>query len=366
MGHLRRGCSGLLCALALCVVATLSSAAAAWAIAPPVTFGYTGGQQTYTVPSGVVAVGVGVQGAWGGQNNNVGQNGEGITGYLMVTPGQSLFAEVGQNGSYHGGATFGGGGASGKPPPVLAGGTDDYASSGGGASDVRSCSLTATSCAGGGTSLGSRLIVAAGGGGYGGGGNAAAPTCSGPDGPGSADNHQTNLPSALPGGPPPVLTAAGIVIPGFASDQHSTVMDIGGTIDAAFGSSTAGAGGVLAGCSSGSLTFSDSVAGGSGWDRAAAPAATLAACRRSAAWAALGRSARTPARAAAAAVATSAAGAVRPATTSAWPARAAPATQPARARVAPAARASPPPRCCSRGPPVCSRTSARCSSGSSQ
>ena len=83
--------------------------------------------------------------------------------------------------------------------------------------------------------------------------------------PGTADNHQTNLPNALPGGPAPVVTAAGIVIPGFASDNHSSVMTINGTTDAAMGSATAGAGGVLAGCSSGaSITYSNSVAGRSG------------------------------------------------------------------------------------------------------
>ena len=156
-----------------------------------------------------MAVGVAVQGAWGGEDNGVGQQGEGITGYLTVAPGQSLFAEVGQNGSYNGGATFGGGGAAGKPPPTISGGLGEYASSGGGASDVRACSIHAASCPGGGTSLGSRLIVAAGGGGFGGGGNGNSPTCSGPVMPGTADNHQTNLPNALAGGPAPVLTAAG-------------------------------------------------------------------------------------------------------------------------------------------------------------
>ena len=272
MGHPDRLARILPLALMLAVAAMLAAAGTASAIAPPKIFSYSGGQQTYTVPRGVVAVGVAVQGAWGGEDNGIGQQGEGITGYLSVTPGQSLFAEVGQNGSYNGGATFGGGGAAGKPPPTVSGGLGEYASSGGGASDVRTCSIHAASCPGGGTSLHSRLIVAAGGGGFGGGGNSNSPTCAGPVMPGTADNHQTNLPHALSGGPAPVLTAAGIVVPGFASDQHSSVVTINGTTDAAFGTFHPGAGGVLAGCSSGggnpTITYSNSVGGhaGSGAD----------------------------------------------------------------------------------------------------
>lgn len=268
MGHRYQLARILPLALMLAVAAMLAAAGTASAIAPPTILSYTGGEQTYTAPTGVVAVGVAVQGAWGGEDNGVGQQGEGITGYLTVTPGQSLFAEVGQNGSYNGGATFGGGGAAGKPPPTISGGLGEYANSGGGASDVRACSIHAASCPGGGTSVGSRLIVAGGGGGFGGGGNGNSPTCAGPVMPGTADNHQTNLPNALQGGPAPVLTAAGIVVPGFASDQHSSVMTINGTTDAAFGSASAGAGGVLAGCSSGggnpTITYSNSVSGSPG------------------------------------------------------------------------------------------------------
>lgn len=248
----------------------LATAAPASAIAPSTTFSYTDGEQSYTIPSGVVAVGIAVQGAWGGEDTNgPGQAGEGVTGYLSVTPGETLFAEVGQQGSYNGGATFGGGGAAGSPPPTVSGGIGEYASSGGGASDVRTCSLHATSCSDGGASLGSRLIVAAGGGGTDGGGNGYSPTCSGPLMPGGANNDQTSLPGALPGGPAPVITPAGIVIPGFASNDSSTVTTTyAGTSNAGFGSSSGGAGGVLAGCSSGggnpTITYSDSVAGSAG------------------------------------------------------------------------------------------------------
>jgi hypothetical protein len=85
---------------------------------------------------------------------------------------------------------------------------------------------------------------------------------------GGADN-----PQPLPGGSAgagalPVATAAGIVIPGFATADHHSVMIVSGTTDAGFGTSFAGAGGVLSGCSSGggnpTITYSDSVAGSSG------------------------------------------------------------------------------------------------------
>jgi hypothetical protein len=273
-------------------VAALVLPAAASAISAPTTLSYTSGEQAYVVPSGVVAVGIAVQGAWGGlDTNGPGQAGEGITGYLSVTPGQTLFGEVGQQGAYNGGATFGGGGAAGHPPPTLSGGIGEFASSGGGASDVRTCSMNAMSCPAGGTSSDSRLIVAAGGGGTDGGGNGNAPTCSGPLMPGGADNPQTSLPGALPGGPAPVITAAGVVVPGFASNDSSTVTTTyAGTSNAGFGGATAGSGGVLSGCSSGggnpTLTFSDSVAGspgsgpsgGAGGDASGLPAFTGMGC----------------------------------------------------------------------------------------
>ncbi len=266
MGHRDQVARILPLALTLAFAVMLTAAGTAWAIAPLTILSYTGGEQAYTVPSGVVAVGVAVQGAWGGEGSasGINQPGAGIEGYLNVAPGQSLFAEVGQNGSYGGGATFGGGGAAGKPPPTVANANGVDASSGGGASDVRTCSVQAASCPGGGTSLASRLIVAGGGGGWSGSGNASAPTCAGPIASAGAANNAQQLPTGNPGGPLPVITAAGIVIPGFASENHPSVMTINGSTDAAFGSSSAGAGGVLAGCSSGALTFSNSVAGSPG------------------------------------------------------------------------------------------------------
>jgi len=90
------------------------------AMASPETFDSTGSEQAYTVPSGVLLEGVLVQGAWGGSTDPQPPASQGIfaagatlQGYLPTTPGQTLYAEVGQNGTAGGGPTFGGGGAAG-------------------------------------------------------------------------------------------------------------------------------------------------------------------------------------------------------------------------------------------------------------
>ncbi len=107
------------------------------------TFGYTGGAQSFTVPSGVTAITVE---AWGGQGGNgnvgaVGGRGAYIRSTLGVSAGQALSVYVGgQGGTANRAAGFNGGGTGGSS-----------AGGGGGGSDVR---------------LGStRLVVAGGGGG---------------------------------------------------------------------------------------------------------------------------------------------------------------------------------------------------------
>jgi len=134
------------------------------ALPPPTQFTYTGGEQSYVVPSGVTLVTVNAIGAAGGPGPiGAGGVGETVTGYLPVTPGKTLYTEVGQTGSAGGGGSFGGGGAAGTQSGGVA-----NAASGGGASDVQTCSETAPTCPGGATSSASRLIVAGGGGGGGG------------------------------------------------------------------------------------------------------------------------------------------------------------------------------------------------------
>jgi hypothetical protein len=234
-------------------------------VVAPSQFGYTGSQQSYVVPSGVMLEGVYVQGAWGGAYGGINQAGATVRALLPVTPGERLYVEVGQNGSYGGKATFGGGGAAGSPPPVVSGAGGEYASSGGGASDIRTCSALAKTCAGSGTSLGSRLVVAGGGGGFGGGGNGEVP-CTNQQA-GSADNGQP-LPKGDPlVGPVPIITAAGTVVPGLASNNHPKVETNNGVTDAAPGSDAPGTGGSMTGCaggSSGANALSDSVPGGTG------------------------------------------------------------------------------------------------------
>lgn len=109
------------------------------------TFNYTGGVQTFVVPMTCVdSVFIEVWGAEGGQVG-AGKGGK-AQGKLNVTPGETLYVYVGQQGGGPGsGATFGGGGSAGS----------NDRGGGGGASDVRQ----------GGTTLNQRVIVGGGGGG---------------------------------------------------------------------------------------------------------------------------------------------------------------------------------------------------------
>ncbi len=256
--------------------------AVALGIAGPTQLSPTGQQQVYTVPSGVLLEGVVAIGGWGGSHdpqppavNGIFSEPAVVSGYLATTPGQTLYAEVGQSGTAGGGATFGGGGAAGSPPPgvpdCMLAGSDmsvpcdgPWSGSGGGASDVRTCSELVASCPGGGTSAESRLLVAAGGGGTGGtglNGNGAGCDNGGYTG-GAGRNNQ--LPSPSASGPAAIKTAAGIVIPGFAGGGDASVMTVDGSTDAAMGTTTAGAGGTRTGCSVNTVSYSGSVAGGSG------------------------------------------------------------------------------------------------------
>ena len=104
------------------------------------TFTYTGAAQTWTVPDGVTAVAVEVDGAQGGDPDYGGLGGR-VQATLAVTPGETLQVNVGGQGAWLGGG-FGGGGG------------NCCAWGGGGASDIRR----------GGTTLNDRVVVAGGGG----------------------------------------------------------------------------------------------------------------------------------------------------------------------------------------------------------
>ncbi|HXW82718.1 MAG TPA: hypothetical protein VEJ84_24685, partial [Acidimicrobiales bacterium] len=89
------------------VVAAVLMPTGAPTVPPMVTFKSTGAEQHYTVPVGVELVAARAQGAWGSgfgggpghYVSNFAQNPAGWQGLLRVTPGQTLFAEVGSNGT---------------------------------------------------------------------------------------------------------------------------------------------------------------------------------------------------------------------------------------------------------------------------
>ncbi len=162
-------------AAALAGAAALTGAAAAPAALPAgcvmsgsaVTCTYISGTNAFAVPAGVRTISVL---AIGGSGGGAGGLGAAVSGNLGVTPGATLYAAVGANGTVAnpgGPATAGGGGSGGVPsfcisdpqlcqqfPPGPAG---DTGGNGGGASDIR---ISATD-------LSSRLLVAGGGGGAG-------------------------------------------------------------------------------------------------------------------------------------------------------------------------------------------------------
>jgi len=118
------------------------------------TFSFTGGVQSFSVPSCVSQLNVTLRGAQG-QNSicapsqgGIGGLGAEVTGLLPVTGGSTLSIYVGGQAGYNGGGL-----APSSPCAGCRGGN------GGGASDIRS----------GGTALSNRVVVAAGGGGGGGG-----------------------------------------------------------------------------------------------------------------------------------------------------------------------------------------------------
>ncbi len=90
------------------------------------TFNYTGAEQTFTVPVGVSSVQIVAIGGSGGASGVAGGVAANVTADLSVTPGQTLYVEVGGDGD-NGGAVggvggFNGGGAGGgQAPPVAAG-----------------------------------------------------------------------------------------------------------------------------------------------------------------------------------------------------------------------------------------------------
>ncbi len=164
-------------ALSLAALALPAPAAEAATVAPSSrTFSYTGNEQTFVVPAHVTLLHVTAVGGAGapGAYSSVPGHGARVTTSLTVTPGQTLYVEVGGNGHLSG-ASFNGGGAGGVTP-----GCDTNGGAGGGATDIR------TSPRGTAGSEATRLVVAGGGGGGGGGASTMAYAQGGAGG--SADN----------------------------------------------------------------------------------------------------------------------------------------------------------------------------------
>jgi hypothetical protein len=147
------------------VLAAALALSAAPACAATAVFRYTGAEQTFVVPADVHTVRAAVIGASGGAGSPwaVGGSGSFLTADLPVTPGQTLYIEVGGagiSGDLCCRPSFNGGGAGG---PDTVG--DHHGGGGGGASDIRTLPRAAAG------SEATRLLVAGGGGGGGGGGS---------------------------------------------------------------------------------------------------------------------------------------------------------------------------------------------------
>lgn len=173
--------------------ALLIAAPAAQAGGAVNTFPAIGAEQTYTVPAATTQIHVHAVGSSGSQN---GGQGAIVDTDLPVTPGETLYVEVGDSSGFNGG----GHGNSGT---------------GGGASDVRTESISGDPSA----SLASRLVVAGGGGASGAGPTHSAGGSGGPVPSAGAGPLPGQPGTALTGGAPAGGGGAGTLGQGGAGDQ---------------------------------------------------------------------------------------------------------------------------------------------------
>ncbi len=187
----RRGVGGsrraVWCAVSLVVMVALIVllAAATAARAASATFAYTGAEQSFVVPDAITSVQVLAVGGHGGAGLPGGAGGRAaqVSGVLGVTPGETLYVEVGGDGGE--GELFSLGGFNGG---------GEGAGGGGGASDVRSSPRAL------GLAPDSRLLVAGGGGGGGASGAASGGGGGGAGEAGAAGANQNNGGGAGMGG----------------------------------------------------------------------------------------------------------------------------------------------------------------------
>ena len=189
--------------------------------ADSLTMNFTGGLQTFVVPSGVTSLNVDIRGAQGGRGTTgTGGNGGRVQTDIVVTPGATINIYVGGAGGnlnniagYNGGANN-----PGTPYPSNIGG-------GGGASDIRI----------GGIALTDRVVVAGGGGG---GGYNGCTENGGVGGGTTGGAASIGCGSSAPGGGTAIAGGVGGTYGGYTSGSAG-VFGIGGT----GGSGTGGAGG---------------------------------------------------------------------------------------------------------------------------
>ncbi len=228
----------------------------AWAAAPAQattqTFIYTGAEQTFKVPGGVTSIHVVAIGGSGGANEFPIAGGEAakVVGDISVTPGATLYIEVGGNGLSSGlGGGLGGFNGGGD-------GGNSGAGGGGGASDIRTSPLED------GLAPDLRLIVAAGGGGTGAGGEISAGAAGGAAGSDGSDTTTGN-----PGGKAGTATEGGAGGVGFFGTGGTGQLGLGGVGGASGlsgGTGGGGGGGYYGGGGGGGGEISGGGGGGGG------------------------------------------------------------------------------------------------------
>ncbi len=194
----RRGAATVTACGAAALLLPLSVRASGEVPSPEVTFAYTGGVQTWTVPDGVTKATFFVDGAGGGMGGAGAKGGEGaaVRATVAVTPGEVIDIYVGGAGAdgsaadpfYEGAGGWPSGtrgGQGGFAGPLLVGG----GGGGGGSSAV-------------GNFLGTAVVIAGGGGGGGGGAGGGAGGASSGDGGGSAGGHAGTQTAGGQGGNP--------------------------------------------------------------------------------------------------------------------------------------------------------------------
>jgi hypothetical protein len=236
------------------------------------TYGYTGVEQEFTVPAGVMNVKVMATGAPGAsvpeaEGTIPGGLGGTATVTLAVVPGSDLYVEVGGPGT----TGFIGRGWNGGGP---AGGS--FGGSGGGASDVRTVSCGDACTSSNSASLASRLVVAGGGGGAGGvgfedNGSLALGGDGGSGGSSGAAGAADDIGSGGQGGGPGLLTGGGAGGTGGFADIGNAVNGTAGTTGSLAQGGTGGATGTTSGGGGGGGGFYGGGGGGGGADTVGQP-----------------------------------------------------------------------------------------------